>query len=86
MTATNKTGSRRVVVKVGSNVLTRPDGKLDVTRVSAIVDQLVWLRQEGVEPILVSSGAMACGRGELQASRKLDHVAQRQLYSALGQV
>ena len=86
MTATNKTGRRRVVVKVGSNVLTRPDGKLDVTRVSAIVDQLVWLRQEGVEPILVSSGAMACGRGELQASRKLDHVAQRQLYSALGQV
>ena len=86
MTATNKTGRRRVVVKVGSNVLTRPDGKLDVTRVSAIVDQLVWLRQEGVEPILVSSGAMACGRGELQPSRKLDHVAQRQLYSALGQV
>lgn len=34
MTATNKTGRRRVVVKVGSNVLTRPDGKLDVTRVS----------------------------------------------------
>lgn len=86
MTATNKTGRRRMVVKVGSNVLTRPDGKLDVTRVSAIVDQLVWLRQEGVEAILVSSGAMACGRGELQASRKLDHVAQRQLYSALGQV
>ena len=34
---------KRIVVKVGSNVLTREDGKLDVTRMSAIVDQIVWL-------------------------------------------
>ena len=34
----------RIVVKVGSNVLTRDDGKLDITHVSALVDQLAWLR------------------------------------------
>ena len=47
---------KRIVVKVGSNVLTREDGKLDVTRMSAIVDQIVWLKQQGYEVILVSSG------------------------------
>ena len=35
--------------------LTREDGKLDVTRMSAIVDQIVWLRKQDYEVILVSS-------------------------------
>ncbi|MBQ2332856.1 MAG: glutamate 5-kinase [Prevotella sp.] len=76
----------RIVVKVGSNVLTRPDGKLDVTRVSAIVDQIAWLRNQGYEVILVSSGAMASGRSELRINHSLDSVEQRQLFSSLGQV
>ena len=76
----------RIVVKVGSNVLTRPDGKLDVTRVSALVDQVAWLHRQGHEVILVSSGAVACGRCELKVDHSLDSVEQRQLFSALGQV
>lgn len=77
---------QRIVVKVGSNVLTRRDGKLDVTRMSAIVDQIAWLRQHDYEVILVSSGAVASGRGELQIDHSLDSVEQRQLFSAVGQV
>ena len=76
----------RIVIKVGSNVLTRKDGKLDVTRMSALVDQIAWLRREGYEVILVSSGAMASGRGELKVDHDLDSVEQRQLFSAVGQV
>lgn len=76
----------RIVVKVGSNVLTKSDGKLDITRMSALVDQIAWLRNEGYEVILVSSGAVASGRGEMRAAHKLDSVEQRQLFSALGQV
>ena len=76
---------QRIVVKVGSNVLTRPDGKLDVTRMSAPVDQIAWLRQHDYEVILVSSGAMASGRGELKVDHDMDSVEQRQLFSALGQ-
>ena len=79
-------GGSRIVIKIGSNVLTRSDGKLDVTRMSALVDQLAWLRQQGYEVILVSSGAVACGRSELKVDHALDTVEQRQLYSALGQV
>ena len=77
---------KRIVVKVGSNVLTRKDGKLDVTRMSALVDQIAGLRKQGIEVILVSSGAVACGRRELKVEHELDSVEQRQLYSALGQV
>ena len=77
---------RRIVVKVGSNVLTRTDGKLDVTRMSALVDQIAWLRSQDYDVILVSSGAVSAGRDELRTGRELDSVEQRQLFSALGQV
>ena len=76
---------RRLVIKVGSNALTRPDGRLDVTRMSALVDQIAWLRSKGCEIILVSSGAVACGRRELDIEHELDSVEQRQLFSAMGQ-
>ena len=76
----------RIVIKVGSNVLTRDNGKLDVTRVSAIVDQVAWLKGQGHDVVLVSSGAVACGRRELKVDHDLDSVEQRQLFSALGQV
>ena len=75
----------RLVIKAGSNVLTRGDGKLDITRISALTDQIAWLRKQGHEVILVSSGAVACGRGELKEVRRMDSVEQRQLFSALGQ-
>ena len=75
----------RITVKVGSNVLTRPDGTLDVTRMSALVDQVADLRRRGIEVILVSSGAVASGRSEVRPIRRLDSVDQRQLFSAVGQ-
>ena len=75
----------RIAVKIGSNVLARKDGTLDVTRMSALVDQVAELRKAGVEVILISSGAVASGRSEIKPSRKLDSVEQRQLFSAVGQ-
>lgn len=77
---------KRIVVKVGSNVLTRTDGKLDVTRLSALVDQVAWLRAHDYEVILVSSGSIASGRSEYRPAKRLDAVEQRQLFSAIGQV
>ena len=75
----------RIAVKIGSNVLTRRDGTLDVTRMSALVDQVAELYKAGVEIILVSSGAVASGRSEIHPAKKLDSVDQRQLFSAVGQ-
>ena len=79
----------RVTIKIGSNVLTRADGTLDITRLSALVDQVCQLRASGMEVIIISSGAVACGRSELRnlhMERHLDSVSQRQLFSAVGQV
>ncbi|MDR1004880.1 MAG: glutamate 5-kinase [Prevotellaceae bacterium] len=76
---------KRITVKVGSNVLTRPDGTLDITRMSALVDQIAQLHRAGREVILVSSGAVAAGRSELHPLRKTDDVERRQLFSAVGQ-
>ncbi|OUQ52302.1 glutamate 5-kinase [Alistipes sp. An116] len=78
---------RRIVVKVGSNVLTREEGRPDTTRISALVDQLARLHRAGIETILVSSGAVASGRSLLEpCTGRIDTVSARQLYSAVGQV
>jgi glutamate 5-kinase len=76
---------KRIAVKIGSNVLTRVDGTLDITRMSALVDQIAQLHKKGVEIVLISSGAVASGRSVLGISKKMDVVDQRQLYSAVGQ-
>lgn len=76
---------KRIAVKIGSNVLARPDGTLDITRMSALVDQVAELHRQGMEIILISSGAVASGRSEIKAGKKLDAISARQLYSAVGQ-
>ena len=81
-------GFKRIAVKIGSNVLTRADGTLDITRMSALVDQLAALHRSGVEVIMVTSGAVASGRSEMKRTlggRHLDAVSARQLFSAVGQ-
>ena len=76
---------KRIAIKVGSNVLTRPDGTLDITRMSALTDQIAELHRRGLEIILVSSGAVASGRSEVHPDMELDSVAARQIFSAVGQ-
>ncbi|MCC8037546.1 MAG: glutamate 5-kinase [Bacteroidales bacterium] len=78
----------RLAVKIGSNVVSRPDGTLDITRMSALVDQVADLRRMGIDIVMISSGAVAAGRSELRPKeyqKALDSVAQRQLFSAVGQ-
>ncbi|MEM9836848.1 MAG: glutamate 5-kinase, partial [Bacteroidota bacterium] len=76
----------RLVIKVGTNVLTRPDGRLDMTNISRLVDEIASLKKAGVQLILVSSGAVGAGRELLPAADNLHEVARRQMLSAIGQV
>ncbi|MDR1456293.1 MAG: glutamate 5-kinase [Tannerella sp.] len=76
---------KRIAIKIGSNVLTRGDGMLDVERIADLVAQIAALRTRGIEVVLVSSGAVASGRSEIRPVKKLDAVSSRQLYSAVGQ-
>ena len=77
---------KKITVKIGSNVLAKSDGTLNVSRIAHLVDQIAFLRKNGVEVVVVSSGAVAAGRAVLQPSKKTDSVSQRQLWAALGQV
>jgi glutamate 5-kinase len=77
---------KKITVKIGSNVLTKTDGTLNVSRIAHLVDQVAFLRKSGVEVVVVSSGAVASGRAVLEPSKKTDAVSKRQLWAALGQV
>lgn len=77
---------KKITIKIGSNVLAKEDGTLNVSRIAHLVDQIAFLHKNGVEVVLVSSGAVAAGRAVMQTAQKTDAVSQRQLWSALGQV
>jgi glutamate 5-kinase len=76
---------KRIAVKIGSNVLSKADGTLDLERMDSLVTQVAKLHKNGVEIILISSGAVASGRSELKLKKKLDPISARQLFSAVGQ-
>jgi glutamate 5-kinase len=76
--------AKRVVVKVGSAVLTGADG-LDPEVVDGLVRQLATLRQQGREVILVSSGAVAAGRRKLRLTRPILNIKEKQAVAAVGQ-
>jgi len=75
---------RRVVVKVGSNVLTAPDG-LNIKIMRELARQIGTLMDRGLEIILVSSGAMASGVKKIGLDRRPDELPRRQAVAAVGQ-
>lgn len=77
---------KRIIVKIGSNVLTRGDGMPDTERMAHLVEQIAAVRETGVEVILVSSGAVAFGRSLITVAKKHDPVAARQLLASTGQI
>ena len=77
---------RRLVVKIGSNVLTQDDGLPDLARMAHLVEQIVALKAQGLEVIVVSSGAVAAGRSLIAVPTPADAVRSRQLLAAVGQV
>jgi len=77
---------KSVTVKIGSNVLTGPDRKLDLERMTHIADQIAQLHRNKVKVILVSSGAVASGRGMVTDPPRKDPVSERQLLSSVGQI
>ena len=77
-------GAKRVVVKVGSNVLTEDNG-LNLKAIRSIARQICRLIESGLEVILVSSGAMASGVKKIGLSARPDELPKRQAVAAIGQ-
>ncbi|MBU1697630.1 MAG: glutamate 5-kinase [Proteobacteria bacterium] len=76
--------ARRVVVKLGSNVITAKNS-LNLELIESISSQISHLMDNGVEVILVSSGAMAAGLRKMGMDRRPDEIPKRQAISAIGQ-
>ena len=76
---------RRVVVKLGSNLLAGPDRGLDLDCMASLVRQIAEIRRDGMEVVLVSSGAMASGREILGRVPEHRGVPLKQVLASVGQ-
>ena len=82
------TAAKRVVVKLGTQLLTKPQGDgigLDTRYLGRVASQVVALRESGVEVTLVTSGAVGAGCVEMGLSKRPTDVAELQAVAAVGQ-
>jgi glutamate 5-kinase len=79
------TALKRVVIKLGTGVLTSGIGQLNTERIAALSAGVAGLRAAGTEVIVVSSGAVGLGMGRLGLKRKPADVSKKQACAAIGQ-
>ena len=77
--------AKRVVIKLGTGVLTTGIGDLDTARIDTLCNQVVALRRRGIEVVLVSSGAVGLGMGKLKLEKRPKDLATLQACAAVGQ-
>ena len=78
--------AKRWVVKIGSALLTNDGKGLDAQAIAGWVAQMATLRQQGIELVLVSSGAVAAGMRRLGWSSRPTEIHQLQAAAAVGQM
>ncbi len=75
----------RVVIKVGTRLLTHATGKLNLGYMERLARELADLRNRGHEVILVSSGSIGAGRGRLNITHGITSIPEKQAVAAVGQ-
>jgi len=75
----------RIVVKLGTNVIMREDGRVALGLLCGLVEQIAALRGQGIEVLVVSSGAVGLGMERLGLIERPTAVAQIQACAAIGQ-
>lgn len=76
---------RRIVVKLGTSVLTGGGEQLDEAHVAHIMDQVAALRRRGVQVAVVTSAAVAAGKRSLGPLADRSNIPLKQIYAAVGQ-
>ena len=76
---------KRVVIKVGTNVMTNKDNRIVGPILNELVRQIAELYENDIEPILVSSGSAIAGKEVLGDCSSDDPSTRRQIFSAVGQ-
>ncbi len=76
---------RRIVVKLGTGILTAEVGRLDAACLAQIAEQIAEMRRRGLEVVVVSSGAVGLGMGRLGLKQRPSRLAEQQTCAAVGQ-
>lgn len=76
---------RTVIVKIGTNVLTTDNDRLDLNRIQCIAHQIHRIQETGRRVVLVSSGAVGAGIGILGLNRRPESLPELQATAAIGQ-
>lgn len=76
---------KRIVVKVGSSTLTHESGLMNINQIEKLVRQIADLHNQGMEVVLVTSGAVAAGVGKLGLKSKPKTIPEKQAAAAVGQ-
>ena len=76
---------KRIVAKFGTSLLTRGENKLNRNMISSLVSQIAQLHREGIELLIVSSGAITAGRYKLGLTRKVRGIPYKQVLASVGQ-
>lgn len=77
---------KRVVIKVGTSILTDEHGRLDSQKIGRIASQICHLRDKNIEVIMVSSGAIGGGMGILGLKARPSDISHKQAAAAIGQI
>ncbi len=77
--------ARRVVIKIGSAVVASRTKGVDGRRIRALADDFAYLREKGIEVIVVTSGAVAAGMGKLGLTERPKTIELKQAAAAVGQ-
>tara|TARA_R110001592_G_scaffold74859_1_gene227070 strand:- start:19 stop:798 length:780 start_codon:yes stop_codon:yes gene_type:complete len=80
-----KSGKKRVVIKVGTNVLTNKDNRIVRPVIQGIVRQIAELYERDILSVLISSGSVIAGKEVLGHSKIKDKAIRRQVFSSVGQ-
>jgi len=76
---------RRIVVKLGTNLLTGGSSQLDKDIMSNLASQIARLHRQGLELLIVSSGAIAAGKHKLGMTKGIKGIPYRQVLASVGQ-
>ena len=77
--------ARRWVIKIGSSLLTQDGQRLDLSAMQNFVQQILQLRAEGIEVVLISSGSVSAGKCRLGWAQKTTTAEERQAAASVGQ-
>lgn len=78
-------GVNKIVVKIGTRVLTNEDGFLDKNQIMALSKQVIKLRSGGYSVVVVSSGAIGAGISALGLQKRPNNLPELQAAAAIGQ-